>query len=298
MAGVKEIRIRLNSVKNTKKITYAMKLVSAAKLRKAQESVLNARVYNDALKKMLAELLAEMGGASFSHPLLERHSEVKKVTVVVAGGSRGLCGGYNTNVNKKVESTYREIAQRYPNAIIDAILVGKKPAEYFRRVKKSYSKSYEELPEDANLWPDEEICKQLVEAYTSGATDEVILISTRFRSALSMSVTTEQLLPLEADAKTETSESAPALVTGVTLFEPSVKEVWGGILPRIMRSQIRQAFLDAKASEQGSRMTAMDNATKNAGDLIQALQLKFNKVRQGRITAELLDIIGGAEALN
>ncbi len=275
-----------------------MKLVSAAKLRKAQESVLNARVYNDALKKMLAELLAEMGGASFSHPLLERHSEVKKVTVVVAGGSRGLCGGYNTNVNKKVESTYREIAQRYPNAIIDAILVGKKPAEYFRRVKKSYSKSYEELPEDANLWPDEEICKQLVEAYTSGATDEVILISTRFRSALSMSVTTEQLLPLEADAKTETSESAPALVTGVTLFEPSVKEVWGGILPRIMRSQIRQAFLDAKASEQGSRMTAMDNATKNAGDLIQALQLKFNKVRQGRITAELLDIIGGAEALN
>lgn len=296
MAGLKEILGRLKSVRNTKKITYAMKLVSAAKLRKAQEAVVRSREYTDSLTKLLSELLAETGTTELSHPLMERRSSVKVVRVLIAGGGRGLCGGYNTNLNKRVDALFSELTRRSPGIKIEAVILGKKPAEYFRRLRREYLSSYEDLPEDGNRWPVDEICMAAERDFAEGKIDEVVLVYTRFKSALSMTVMAEKLLPMEAaDLNLNTQKvSAPV---GATLFEPSAPALWGGIVPRILRSRVRQAFLDAKASEQGSRMTAMDSATKNAGDLIDALQLKFNKLRQGRITAELLDIIGGAEAL-
>lgn len=297
MAGLKEIKRRLRSVRNTKKITYAMKLVSAAKLRKAQESVIRTREYSNALNDLLAALQAESAGLDLSHPLMESRSEVKNICLLVIGGSRGLCGGYNTNVNKMVESTVRELKVKHPGAAIKSVLVGRKPAEYFRRVRRDYVEAYEQLGEDANTWPIEEITRTIELEFAAGNYDEVYLIFTRFKSAISMVPTAERLLPLEASTVTAPSGGA-ALSPGVAKFEPSPAEVYGAIIPRILRTKVRQAALDAKASEQGSRMTAMDAATKNAGELSYALQLKFNKVRQSRITAELLDILGGAEAVD
>ena len=292
MAGLKEIRRRLLSVRNTRKITYAMKLVSAAKLRKAQEAVLESRKYTEAINSLLGEVLAEQSGSSLSHPLMEKHAEVKTIAAIVFGGSRGLCGGYNTNLNRKVEAFVKE----KQGLAIDWILMGRKPAEYFRRTGRKYTRSYEELPEDANRWPIDEVAFEVENRFKKGEIDELYIFSTRFRSAISMSVVGEKVLPFEADEIESTSVVAGA--SGVTLFEPSAKQVFDALLPRILRTKLRQAALDAKASEHGSRMTAMDSATKNAGDLIDRLQLTHNKLRQERITKELLDIVGGAEALN
>ena len=289
MAGLKEIRRRLHSVRNTKKITYAMKLVSAAKLRKAQEAVTSSRSYTEAINALLAEVLAENETGQYSHPLLERRSEIKRIGVLVVGGGRGLCGGYNTNINKRVEALAREKA----NTPLDWFILGKKPAEYFRRVSRKYVMSQEQLSEDANRWPIEEVAFELENRFLRGELDEVYMIYTRFRSAISTSVMCERIVPLEA----EVAGNRPG-AAGLTLFEPNALAVFQALMPRILRAKIRQAALDAKASEHGSRMTAMDSATKNAGELIDKLQLTHNKLRQGGITSELLDIIGGAEAIS
>lgn len=288
-AGTKEIRLRLASVRNTKKITYAMKLVSAAKLRKAQEAVTKSREYTEALNGLLRELEAE-GASDFSHPLMETKAEVKKVTLLVVGGSRGLCGGYNTNVHRAIESFIKEKTAK--GLSVDLIAVGKKPAEYLRRVSKKYAASFEELSEDASTWSIDAISKPAEDAFTAGLTDEVYVVYTRFKSAISQTVTCERVLPMSTQGDRETQSAG-----GSTIFEPSVAEVFSALVPRIFRAKLRQACLDAKASEHGARMTAMDAATKNAGELISKYSLMYNKLRQSGITGELLDIIGGAEAI-
>jgi len=293
MAGLKELKIRLQSVRNTKKITYAMKLVSAAKLKKAQDAVTRARAYTSALSEILAEVLSA-GGSEFSHPLLEPREAIRAVRLLVIGGSRGLCGGYNTNVNKKIESAYAELKRKYPGVEIQAQLLGRKPAEHFRRLGRPYQSSMEQLPEDVYLWPIDELCLSLERDYREAKFDECYIIFTRFKSALSVTPQFEKLLPLDPDI----GGRGGAEINGAGLFEPSPQTVFASIIPRMLRTKIRQACLDAKASEQGSRMTAMDSATKNASDLIYRLQLTYNQLRQESITGELLDIIGGAEALN
>ena len=293
MAGLKEIKSRLKSVMNTRKITYAMKLVSAAKLQKAQASVVKSREYTKALQRIVGNLAGEIG--EVSHPLMEKHEQIKKIRLLVIGGSRGLCGGYNTNVNRKMEATIAEIQREHPGAVVEAVLVGRKPAEYFRRVKRSIFKSYETLSEDPTKWPLEEVCQALEADYIRGEVDQVRFIFTQFKSALTQTVVSEQLIPVEATVAVASSD---AHSSGATLFEPSAKEVFTAIIPRLIRSRVFQGALDAKASEHGSRMAAMDAATKNAGELAHDLKLLRNKVRQSAITADLLDIIGGAEALN
>lgn len=282
-------------MQNTRKITYAMKLVSAAKLQKAQVSVVRSREYTKALQQIVGTLSAELAGTDLSHPLMNKRGDVRKVKILVIGGSRGLCGGYNSNVNRKIEATVADIKREYPGAVIDAVLVGRKPAEYFRRVKYSYSKSYEKLAEDPAKWPIEEICQALEKEFLLGEVDQVRFIFTQFRSALSQTVISEQLLPIDSNVSTQT---AALESSGVTLFEPSAEAVFDAIIPRLIRSKVFQGALDAKASEHGSRMAAMDSATKNAGEIAHNLKLLRNKVRQSSITADLLDIIGGAEALN
>jgi F-type H+-transporting ATPase subunit gamma len=291
MAGLKELRRRVKSVSNTKKITYAMKLVSAAKLRKTQEAAAKSREYTDALKGVLAQL---QSGSEFSHPLLEPRAQVKKVRVLVLGGARGLCGAFNTNVNRAIEAFYKEKSSKVE---ISATILGRKPAEYFRRVGKRYVEAVEALPEDPLMWPTDEVCKKLEAEFIAGDYDELYLIFTRFKSAISMKVTVDRIFPLDKEAL---AGGAPAkgISSGNTLFEPSAKEVFNAVVPRIVRAIVRQAALDTKASEQASRMTAMDNATKNASEIIHALTLKRNKLRQANITSQLLDIVGGAEALS
>ena len=295
MAGLKEIRRRLKSVNNTKKITSAMKLVSAAKLRKTQEAVVRSRAYTDALKGVLGQL---QGGSEFSHPLLDVRPTVKRVRILVIGASRGLCGGFNTNINRRVEALHKELTEKYPGVEISSTLVGKKPGEYYRRIGRAYLESLEALNDDPTFWPTQELCQRLEVDFLRGEYDELHIVYTRFRSAISTVATAERLLPLDKDALTVASDSAvSAAPKGVTLFEPNPERVFGAVVPRIVRAIVRQATFDTKASEHASRMTAMDNATKNAKELIHTLTLKRNKLRQSGITSQLLDIVGGAEAL-
>ncbi len=213
--------------------------------------------------------------------------------MLVIGGSRGLCGGYNSNINRKVDAFYAQ--HKNSGASIHATLVSKKPADYFRRTGKTFEVSYENLPEDATRWEVEEMCKQLEDKFVSGKLDEVYMIYTKFKSALSMTVLTEKILPIVPES-IQAGIKAEKKNAGLVLFEPSPDAVFSALIPRMMRSRVRQACLDSKASEYGSRMTAMESATKNAGDLIKKLQLSYNKIRQGKITSELLDILGGSEA--
>ena len=294
MAGLKEIRRRLKSVNNTKKITSAMKLVSAAKLRKTQEAVVRSRAYTDSLKGVLAQL---QGGNEFSHPLLEAKQSVKRVRVLVLGASRGLCGAFNTNVNRRIESLYREIAEKHPGCEVSSVLLGKKPAEYFRRIGRQYLESVENIADDPNAWPIQDICQKLEIEFIKGEFDELYLVYTRFRSAISQAAVAEKLLPLDRDAVAGNATAAGEGALGVTLFEPNPQRVFDAVVPRIVRATVRQAAFDTKASEHASRMTAMDNATKNAKELTHSLTLKRNKLRQSGITSQLLDIVGGAEAL-
>ncbi len=298
MAGLKDIKRRIRSVKNTKKITYAMKLVSAAKLRKAQDAVKAAREYTDALGELLGQVLS--GDVANNHPLMNERKEIKNIILLVVGGSRGLCGGYNTNVNKNVELTLKRLQESNPEAKIESILIGKKPVEHYKLMKRTPLDTYIELPEDANKWPIDEICAVLEGKFLNEEVDEVHMLYTRFKSAMSQDVISEKILPVSASSLGEvtssTEESEESQVEAI--FEPSAAAVFEAIIPRVLRTMVRQAGLDAKASEHGSRMVAMDAATKNAGELADKLTLTHNKLRQTAITAELLDIIGGAEATN
>ena len=301
MPGLKDIKRRLQTVKNIRKITYAMKLVSAAKLKKAQEAVVSTREYTTALSSLLTELQSEMESTKLSHPLMEAREEIKKVRVLVIGGSRGLCGGYNSNINKKLESSIREIAEKNPSAELSFTILGKKVAEYFKRINRHAAKSFDNLPDDANLWPIDDICRDLEHDFMHEEIDELYVVYTRFKSALSMTPICDRMLPLgEISTEVETAESEDVIEhveAGDIIFEPSPAEVFHSMVPKIFRARVRQSCLDAKASEQGSRMTAMDAATKNGEELTLKLQLLHNKLRQGSITAELLDIIGGANAV-
>jgi F-type H+-transporting ATPase subunit gamma len=294
MAGLKEIRRRLKSVNNTKKITSAMKLVSAAKLRKTQEAVVRSRAYTESLKGVLAQL---QGGNEFSHPLLEPRPTVKRVRVLVLGVSRGLCGGFNTNINRRVESLYRELSTKHPGCEISSVLLGKKPAEYFRRIGRQYLEAIENIADDPNSWPIQELCQKLEIDFIKGEFDELHVVYTRFRSAISQTAVAERLLPLDREVVAGSVGDSAGAASGITLFEPNPQRVFDAVVPRIVRATVRQAAFDTKASEHASRMTAMDNATKNAKELIHSLTLKRNKLRQSGITSQLLDIVGGAEAL-
>lgn len=288
-AGEKELRRRITSVKNTRKITYAMKLVSAAKLRRTQEAVQRSSEYMRSLAALLADITADLTpDQSLLHPLMTRRSSVSRIALVVIGGGRGLCGSYNTNVNRAIES----FLKARTGVDVALFVLGKKPLEYLRRRQIPVTKGYEELSDDPASWPLAELGRELEARFIDGTFDEVHLLSTKFKSAISMKATVDQLLPFVSQPR----ESQGASGAGDSLMEPSPKALFEALIPRLFRGLIRQAALDAKASEHGARMVAMDNATRNAGDLSKRLTLTYNKLRQASITAQILDIVGGAEA--
>ena len=300
MVGLRDIKRRLTSVKNTRKITYAMKLVSAAKLKRAQDAVTRSREYTRGLNRIIADLTAELNGTDISHPLSEVRPAVQNIGLVVVGGGRGLCGGYNTNVNRRVEQFYRTMKSQNPSATIKAFVIGKKPTEYFKRTGKKMEVFYDTLSEEPKTWPLAEVTENVEQQFIEGNLDQVYMIYTHFKSAMTMTVEADQILPIAQAAKDVNAANFQVrnTVSGGMLVEPSVEEALKAAIARIFRIKLLQASLDSKASEHASRMTAMDAATKNAGDLIKRLQLTYNKLRQAGITGELLDIIGGAEAVN
>lgn len=297
MANLKEIKKRVGSLKNTSQITKAMKMVSAAKLRRAQDGIVGARPYADKMRELLIRLSSNE--EPISHPLLEVRSAdkieddsngevAKKVQVVLITSDRGLCGGFNANMTKKAESFLKECAD---NKNVTLSFVGSKGADYFKRNNANINKIYELPKKAADYSFASQIANDLIEAFTNGECDEVFFIYSNFKSALTQVPVVDRLLPIIPDQDEEQEES-PDL-----LYEPSSEEILKTLLPRYICSQVYRALLETAASEHGSRMTAMDSASKNAGEMIDRLNLVYNRARQASITTELMDIINGAESV-
>jgi len=285
MATLKIIRKRITSIRNTQQITKAMKMVSAAKLRRAQEAALLARPYADKMNEILINLSARVSRSA--HPLLATREE-KRIQLVLVTSDRGLCGGYNANLVRAAEAFIRSHGA---GKEILLALIGRKGADYYRRRRGDSGERYLNFLST----PAEElaavIAEKLITRFVDGETDAVYLIYSHFRSALSQVPTVEKILPV---ALSETQE--PEQLTEY-LYEPGAEELLSSLLPKIVEIKIQRALLEATASEHGARMTAMDSATTNASKMMGSLTLQMNRARQASITRELMEIVGTAEAL-
>jgi F-type H+-transporting ATPase subunit gamma len=285
MASAKDLRKRIGSVKNTQQITKAMKMVSAAKLRRAQDNIVALRPYAHEIASVIGAL-AKAGGSDFSHPLLEPRVEQKKLLVIVVTSDRGLCGAFNSNVIKNAQRFLRASEGKYEK--IDFAFIGKKGYEFFRSRKAG--KYYQGFFVVLRFGRAKELAAELIKLYLDGEYDGIKFIYNEFKSAISQKVNVEDFLPVQAPEGSAGAESA------VTIYEPGAGEILDTLLPKHFAVQVYRVLLESLASEHGARMAAMENATKNAGEMIRKLTLVYNKTRQAGITKELLEIIGGTEA--
>jgi len=292
MPSLKAIRTRIASVKNTQKITKAMKLVAAARLRRAQDSMNNARPYARRLEEVIADLAGRLAAAARdedpSHPLLV-HRDVDNVRMVVIGSDRGLAGGYNSNLNRATERFLVDEKEKYPR--FELVTVGRKAREHFRRRKVTVIKEYAGVTSETALERARELAADLTKDFLDKKIDKVIVVFNEFKSAISQVVTFSPLLPVRAN------ELAPNEGRIDFEYEPTKADVLDTILPLYVEIALYRIMLEAIASEFGARMSAMDNATKNAKEMISSLTLQFNRARQAAITKELMEIVSGAEAL-
>lgn len=288
MASLRDIRKRIQSVKSTQKITKAMKMVSAAKLRRAQDAILTARAYAEKLYDVIASLSARI--ETKTHPLLQVREEKKKQLLLVFTSDRGLCGAFNSNLLKQVEAYVRENIAKYPDGI-EIFVVGKKGTEYLKKRRYNVTESWVGVYQKEQYETSREIGEKIIEKFVSGECDEVVIVYNKFRSAISQVPTFLKLLPVDP---IDIPENIPKTEY---IYEPDKQTLIDELLPRNVYTQLHRGILESIASELGARMTAMDNATNNARDMIDKLTLLFNKTRQASITKELMEIIGGAEAI-
>jgi F-type H+-transporting ATPase subunit gamma len=286
MATLRDIRRRIRSVESTQKITRAMKLVAAAKLRRAQERILSARPYAIKMAELLASLVSRT--ESEEHPLLTRRPPARRRLVIITA-DKGLCGAFNSNVLRASLAFLREAGR----TDVTLVVVGKKARDFFRRrqweVKSEMLGFFDRLAYSHAR----ELADQLMNEYLSGEVDEVHLMYNEFRSVAVQRVKREQLLPIEPAQVPGAEEEAG----GDYIYEPSPEAILAALLPRHVTTQVYRALMESVAGEYGARMTAMEAASKNAKEIIGVLTIQYNKARQERITKELLDIVGGAEAL-
>jgi len=286
MANLKAIKKRIVSVKNTSKITKAMKMVSAAKLRRAQENVVAARPYAKKLGEVLGRLTAIVDADASP---LQQKREVKNALLVVVTSDRGLCGGFNTNLCKAAERFVREHKDEYPS--LSVMTIGRKGYEYLKNRQKIYKNQpgvFAKLSYQTAAF----LAGEVIEGFLAEEYDEVFLIYNAFRSVMAQDITIERLLPVAPPAAEPTEELPP-----VYIYEPDKEALLKELLPKNVEVQIFRALLESNASEHGARMTAMDSATKNANEMIGKLTLQYNRARQAAITTELIEIISGAESL-
>lgn len=287
MANLKEIRSRIVSVNSTRQITSAMKMVSAAKLKRASDAVIQLRPYAN----KLGEILSNLSGNVESR--FAENRELKNVMVVAITSNRGLCGGFNNNVIKAANKVIGEYTGKCNIAVLS---IGKKASDYFRHT--TYNIKGSDFPHHLNeifdhLTYDEvsKIVVNLMQHYLEGSIDKIVLVYNKFKNAAVQEVMTEQFLPIVPPATTSNNNTD-------YIFEPGKDEIVELIIPKTLKLQLYKALLDSFASEHGARMTAMHKATDNATEMLKALKLTYNKARQAAITNEILEIVGGAEALN
>lgn len=282
MPSLLDLRRRIGSIKNTQQITRAMKMVAAARLRRSQDRVLAARPYADELRRMVTNLSSRMGDRK--HALLEEREE-EKVLIVVVTGDKGLCGSFNTNVIRRASL---EI-QKHGEA--ELLLLGRRGADFFKRRPTPIRQSYTTLFTSVTFEQAEEIASDVTAAFMAHEYDAVYVVYNQFISVMQQKLIAERLLPLHGPEETHAASG------GEYLLEPAPSDVLSRVVEGYVSSQVYRILLDSQAAEHAARMTAMDSATKNAGELIDSLTLTYNRSRQAAITKELIEVISGAKAL-
>lgn len=289
MASAKDLRKRISSIRNTQQITRAMKMVSAAKLRRAQEGIVTLRPYAGEVSSVISGLL-RTAGQELNHPLLcERAASEpgeKKVLLVVVTSDRGLCGAFNANIIKAAQRYIRTNGSKY--AKLDFAFIGKKGYEFFK--SKKSGKYYVGQFAGLNFKKAQALADEWIELYHRGEYDEIKLLYNEFKSAISQKIVLEGFLPVRIEDAPVSTATVP------TLYEPNIVEILDRLVPRYFSIQVLRALRESLAAEHGARMAAMENATKNAGEMIRKLTLVYNKTRQAGITKELLEITSGTEA--
>ncbi len=290
MATLRDIRNRIGSVKSTRQITKAMKMVSAAKLRRAQDAILKTRPYAQLLDQTLTRVAARaMGEETVAHPLLAPR-EQKVAEVVVVTSDRGLAGGFNSNIARRAQRFLTENGDRFEKILLATI--GRKGRDFFRARKIAVRKDYTGVHADLRYEKAEAIAEEYTQRYLAGEVDAVLLAYNEFKSAISQKPVVFQLLPIE------TSGAGESATAGIDFkYEPSREALLKDLLPRHVAMQVWRALLESAASEHGARMSAMESATKNAEEMIGSLTLQYNRARQAAVTKELMEIVSGAEAL-
>ena len=286
MANLKEIRNRISSVGSTMQITSAMKMVSAAKLKRAQDAILQMRPYANKLTELLVNLSSSLDSSEGGDFSVNR--EIKNVLLIPITSNRGLCGGFNANIIKQTVSLIKDT---YSDKTVSVLSIGKKSSEYFRNNNYSVISTHDDIFSDLTYDNVAKIAENIMQSYLDLKYDKVILVYNQFKNAATQNVMSENYLPVE-------SPKEEGAVIGDYIFEPEKKEIIEQLIPKSLKTQLFKAVLDSHASEHGARMTAMHKATDNASELKKDLTLSYNKARQAAITAEILEIVGGAEALN
>ncbi len=284
MASKGDLRRRIRSVRSTQQITKAMKMVAAARLRRAQQRILEARPYAASLGAVLRSLAAQVD--SSRHPLLAEREE-RTATIIVVTGDKGLCGSFNTNVLRQTSALLSEGKWQQ----VDLVVAGRKGIDYFKMRSRQVLASYPDLMHTVTPEKAATLAGWLTERFTSGTTDAVYLVYNSFKSVIQQRIEIERLLPIE-----RATLEGGALPTGYQ-YEPSPAALLNHLLPRHIRFQVLRVLLDSHAAEHAARMTAMDAASKNAAEMIDRLTLTYNRVRQATITKELIEIVSGAQAL-
>ena len=293
MPNLLDIRRRIKSVKNTQQITKAMKMVSAAKLKRAQDRVVTARPFANKMTEVLGEL-AKRTDEDFHHPLLDLRGDQRYLLVLITA-DKGLCGAFNTNLNKGAQTFMRENADK----TVEIMAIGRKGRDFFRNRHAVIAGEFLGLTGKGRVELSEalDVARSIIKTYTEDTgIDKVFLIYNEFKSVLSQRVVLEQLLPVSR-AKEEEADVKSARNLVDYIYEQPPDEMFGRLLPRLVETQIFRALLESVASEQGARMTAMDSASKNASELIETLTLNMNRIRQAAITNEIIEVVSGAAAL-
>lgn len=282
MPNLIDIRRRIRSVKNTQQITRAMKMVAAAKLRRAQDRILSTRPYALSIKKVIGNLVAR--SEELPHPLLDASREEEKILFVVVTGDKGLAGSFNANVLRRADERLQEWSE------VELMLLGKKGADYYRRRDVTVRTEHKTLFSGVEYADAEAIAREIGDSFAEEEYDAVYVVFNHFKSVMSQVLVEERLLPIEASELPE--EDARQYE-----FEPAPEEILEELLPRYLTFQVYRILLESQAAEHAARMTAMDSATKNASEMIDDLTLQYNRARQAAITTELIEVVSGANAL-
>ena len=297
MPSLKDIKTQINSVGSTRKITSAMKMVAASKLRRSQEKAEAARPYSSRLEEMLASLASSAASGEGIIKLLTGTGNDQNYVVVPVSADRGLCGGFNSSINKETFRLVKSLEDDGKN--VQLMPVGKKSRDFFNRVMKDkILESFADLNVSVNGYDAAlQVSNKLQELYFDGKFDKCIIVFNKFRSAISQEVTQQQLIPLDVSNSSKEESADNSSAKAIYDYEPDEETILKDLLPKNVSIQIFKVLLESDAGEHGARMAAMDNATRNAGEMIDSLTLKYNRTRQAFITKELIEIISGAESI-